>query len=214
MSPPETELPTWDMRMMLLIHSALLRDFSLIRDALDGPPTTALVQRWRLACDILRHHQRAEDVSLWPLIESCAADDSDERAVLDAMLSEHGMIDPLVDALDESLIEGGDPAAARAQLDALIDAMRSHFAHEESDAMPILERLVPVADRRTFERQQRESIDPDQRLMFFPWLTDGAEEADAEFVWTKLPWFVRRLVKGKGERQYRELTMAAFGEGE
>lgn len=212
MSPPETDLPAWDMRMMLLIHAALLRDFKLIRESLDEPPTSALLARWQLARDILHHHQQAEDSSLWPLLESRAADDDEARGVLMAMQSEHREIDPMVAVVDESITQGADLAILRRQLDRLIAAMQAHFAHEEQAAMPLLARSVPLAQRREFERQQRESIDPEQRLMFFPWLVDGADTADAAFVWTTVPWFVRRLVRGKGERQYRELTLAAFGE--
>lgn len=212
MSPPETDLPAWDMRMMLLIHAALLRDFNLIRESLDEPPTSALLARWQLARDILHHHQQAEDSSLWPLLESRAADDDEARGVLMAMQSEHSGIDPMVAVVDESITAGIDLAILRRQLDRLIAAMQAHFAHEEHAALPLLARSVPLAQRREFERQQRESIDPEQRLMFFPWLVDGADTADADFVWTKVPWFVRRLVRGKGERQYRELTLAAFGE--
>lgn len=212
MSPPETDLPAWDMRMMLLIHAALLRDFNLIRESLDEPPTSALLARWQLARDILHHHQQAEDSSLWPLLESRAADDDEARGVLMAMQSEHSGIDPMVAVVDESITAGIDLAILRRQLDRLIAAMQAHFAHEEQAALPLLARSVPLAQRREFERQQRESIDPEQRLMFFPWLVDGADTADADFVWTKVPWFVRRLVRGKGERQYRELTLAAFGE--
>ncbi len=212
MSPSETDLPVWDMRMMLLIHSALLRDFNLIRDALDDAPTTALLERWQLARDILHHHQQAEDASLWPLLESRAADDDEARGVLMAMQSEHGEIDPLVATVDESIEQGVDLAILRRRLGTLIAAMQAHFAHEEQAALPLLARSVPLARRREFERQQRDSMDPEQRLMFFPWLVDGADSADADFVWTKVPWFVRRLVRGKGERQYQELTLAAFGE--
>lgn len=212
MSPLETDLPAWDMRMMLLIHSALLRDFELIRDALDDPPTGALLQRWQLARDILRHHQQAEVCSLWPLLESRSADDDEARRVLAAMASEHSQIDPIVATVDKSMADGVDTAVLRRQLGTLISVMQAHFAHEEQAALPLLARTVPLARRREFERAQRDSIDPEQRLMFFPWLVDGADGADVDFVWTQVPWFVRRLVKGKGERQYRELTLAAFGD--
>lgn len=214
MSPTKTDLPAWDTRMTLLVHAALLRDFTMIRDAALEPPTEALRARWRLASDILRHHQQAEDQRLWPLLETadCA---SQAAEVLRAMREEHSGIDPLVAAVDESLSAEGqaDPVVVRARLDILITALREHFAHEERVAMPLLADVVPIIRRREFERAQRDSIDPEQRLMFFPWLADQADSADVEFVWTKVPWFVRRLVKGKGERQYRELTVAAFGEG-
>lgn len=214
--------------MMLLIHAALVRDVGRIQAAV-GSVSPGLVARWEFDRDVLINHHTAEDNKLWPLARGRAEDDLDALAVLEAMEAEHAKIGPLIEKIDAGFAAavdvgsgvgpgsgpgdglGGSGSELSDHLGSLVRLMKGHFAHEERDAIPLLSRTIQLEERQEFERSQRDSFQPDQRILFFPWVTDGASQVDVDYAWGILPWFVRKMIKGKGERKYQEFTAAAFG---
>lgn len=152
-----------DMQTMYLMHHAFRRDLDAFSEAVRNTPVddretwALLADRWDLFADVLHHHHSAEDDLIWPALMSLGT--SDDVAVLEAMAAEHGEIDPLL----ESCANGFRKLAQRADEDtraalavrvcAARESLRRHLAHEETEAIAILQRLITPAEWEEIERQ-------------------------------------------------------------
>lgn len=151
-----------DLSGMFLMHRAFRRDLNRFLVAVPATPYgdrvtwRRLARRWTFLGDVLHKHHRVEDAGLWPLLRSRAAD---ARVVLDAMEAEHARIDPLLTRCAEGFatMAGGGSAASRAALTAnvteLHDALSAHLAHEEYDAMALVQAHLPPAEWETVDRE-------------------------------------------------------------
>ncbi|MFG2042448.1 hemerythrin domain-containing protein [Dactylosporangium sp. NPDC048998] len=145
-----------DLTGMFVMHWAFRRDLDRFAAAAIHTPVEdqaawrALARRWSLFRHVLHDHHTGEDEGLWPALRSSA--DAAGAAVLDAMAAEHHDIDPLL----ASVAEGMDRMAAtpdpdaRAALEVRVVAARErlgrHLAHEERDALALIQRHLPPAE--------------------------------------------------------------------
>ncbi|WGY01028.1 hemerythrin domain-containing protein [Nocardioides sp. QY071] len=187
-----------DMTMMYVLHHAFrrdVRDFRAVAAALptdDRPAWQRLASRWQLFTSELHSHHTKEDEILWPLLaeRARAADDVDSLRVLDDMESEHTTLDPLLTSCDAgfSALAGHPDADQLSDLhtDLLADladldrALDRHLGHEESAAVPILQRYVPGEEWEVVERERfrgRPSVGHARR--FLPWIFKGLDESAA-----------------------------------
>jgi hypothetical protein len=142
-----------DLTVMFLMHRGFRRDLDAFGRAVPATPIgdratwSALEERWQVFAQILHDHHAGEDAGLWPLLleRVDAARDGEGRAVLEAMSAEHGRIDPLLDACGAGFrrMAGAPDAAARDALALDLEATRehlgAHLAHEERDAMRLVQ---------------------------------------------------------------------------
>jgi hypothetical protein len=145
-----------DLTAMLVMHWAFRRDLDRFVAAVAGTPVTdrapwrALGRRWALFRRMLHEHHTGEDTGLWPALR--ARTDPSGQAVLDAMEAEHHGIDPLLDAVTDGLDRLATAADddARAALEVRVVAARErlgeHLAHEERDALALVQDLLSPAD--------------------------------------------------------------------
>ena len=142
-----------DMQMMFVMHHAFRRDLDAFAAAVQGTPASerrtwrALAERWELFAEVLHEHHSVEDDRIWPALVELG--DLGDLAVLEAMEAEHGEIDPLL----ESCAAGFRRLARRADEDARSalavrvcaarESLRRHLAHEENDAIAIVQRRMP-----------------------------------------------------------------------
>lgn len=160
-----------DLTLMWVMHRGFRRDLGRFARAAAATPVEdratwrLLYDRWRLFATVLHHHHTGEDAGLWPLLmeKVDAAGDAAGRATLEAMAAEHGDIDPLLAACSVGFarLAGTADAVARTalvrDLDASRDHLERHLAHEERDAMAILQRHLQHAD---WERIGTEFFEP------------------------------------------------------
>ena len=130
----ETEQPLVDIRDMLVVHTALLREFRLAPDAVRRAATDDHRAVRRVAihigflCDLLHHHHEGEDELLWPpMLQRCSAE---VRELIACGEKQHEMLDAALISVREQLAEwhqhpNGDTA------DALTDALRRLHAELE-----------------------------------------------------------------------------------
>jgi hypothetical protein len=150
---------------MYLMHHAFRRDLKNFAAAAARTPLQAretwraLQRRWARFGEILHSHHHVEDAWLWPLLARKAEGDPAARETLQAMEAEHALIDPILrscSALLARLAQGAD-AAARAELSRQLafarDVLGAHLAHEEREAMALVQRLLTVEDWAVFEKQ-------------------------------------------------------------
>lgn len=164
----------------------------------------ALAGRWRRFFDILHKHHTGEDTGLWPLLlaRADAAGDTAGRATLEAMEAEHTEIDPLL----QSCTAGFDRLAERADADvrealevrvvALSERLSQHLAHEERDAMTLVQRYLTHADWERIDNEYfKSSYGPRDMPFIAPWalhrlpadrftqVRDSMVGRPLEFVW-------------------------------
>lgn len=180
-----------DQTGMYVFHHALRRDLARLEAAVrqtpvgDLPTWRGLDRRWRLLVTVLHHHHTIEDAAFWPPVRARldAAGDRAGCELLDEMEAEHAQ-------LDAALAAGTDAAAAMAShpcsdhrnaLDVRVTAARStllgHLAHEEAQALPLLQRVMTPEDHAAAEAAARAGY-PARLLPFLlPWSTEGLPSA-------------------------------------
>jgi type IV secretory pathway VirJ component len=169
---------------MYVMHHAFRRDLDAFSSAVRWTPADAtatwrlLADRWELFAQVLHEHHAGEDTALWPaLLERGTAEDV---ATLEAMEAEHAEVDPLL----ESCAAGFRRLATRPDEDARAalavrvcaarESLRRHLAHEESEAMAILQRVLTPGEWQAIDEeafQQKVGLAHAARLV--PWAAYG-----------------------------------------
>ncbi|MCF3941011.1 hemerythrin domain-containing protein [Gordonia tangerina] len=192
--------------MMYLMHYAFRRD--LYQFARTAPRTPvddhatwqALHKRWALFRDTLHHHHTGEDQWLWPLLGSRSS--AAEQQTLAEMEAEHGVIDPLLAAGDAGfarLAAGADDAARLELADTLRrthDRLIAHLAHEETDALALVQRHLSPQEWTDLEAKFGEDSSLTDLFRVAPWAIKGLDGGDLRSVRTHVPkpvWLIARL---------------------
>ncbi len=172
---------------MYCMHFAFRRDLADLtvavpRTPLDDTATwRALRRRWAFFAEVLHHHHRVEDEHYWPALTEAVAgagDDAD-RSLLAAMEAEHAS---LASALT-SCQQGFELVAARGATDdreALTQALRGlrlgleeHLAHEETGALPLVQRVMEPAAYAEVERAVATAYPVRLVPQLVPWVLYG-----------------------------------------
>ena len=206
-----------DMFMMYLMHFGFRRDLSAFAAAAAATPTAdrdtwvALAKRWDVFAQMLHHHHSGEDAGLWPTLME-RTDDAG-REVLEAMEAEHGEIDPILQACEAGfarLASGADEDTRNALVVRLCAGRQSlgrHLAHEETEAIAIIQQVLSDDD---WKRLEAEHFKPKMTLSLLlsaiPWLMDNLPPAGrAKAFAAGAPWqrAVWRLTRGGFARRER-----------
>lgn len=213
-----------DMTMMYVLHHAFRRDVAEFRGAaartqVGDAAWAALRRRWELFTSELHAHHTKEDEILWPLLadRARAAADAEALRILGEMEAEHGVLDPLLRSCDAgftALATRGDHdlhddlLADLAELETVLD---HHLAHEESAAVPILQRYVAGEEWAVIERERfrgRPSVAHARR--FLPWVFKGLDtEAASRVLAIGGPGM--RLLLASSRRSFSRQEAALFG---
>jgi hemerythrin-like domain-containing protein len=142
---PSDRSPAVDVRDMLVVHTALLREFRLApmavtRTATDDRKQIARVcEHLRLLCDLLHHHHHGEDTLLWPKLQARVP--TTVAGVFDDIAAQHEELDQTVSDVRARLETWTtDPPAGDALADALTrlhDLLRDHLDLEERAVLPL-----------------------------------------------------------------------------
>ena len=102
-----TPLSAEDLEVVHLIHSALRRDTERLADfaqrwrTADPGTHDALLLGWHGFSTELHTHHSIEDVYVWPFMRPRLAHDTAAMEVLDAMETEHAVIDPALAEIEK-----------------------------------------------------------------------------------------------------------------
>lgn len=181
MPSKSTLLSEDDLELMNILHDAFRRDVDRLARAAARPggadpeARAALLLGWHGFSRELHHHHQIEDTYIWPLMRRKLADRPDDVAVLDDMESEHELIDPALAAVEQALAEpDGERGVLADRVDDLAGILRSHLAHEERDALPLIGQTITA---REWSKMNRDSM----RGMSYRWITE------------MVPWVVEDL---------------------
>jgi hemerythrin-like domain-containing protein len=211
------------MDVMYVMHHAFRRDLAAFAAAVPVTPLSdrdtwqALADRWALFAEVLHEHHTGEDTGVWPFLMDRA--DAQGRATLTAMEAEHAEIDPLLEACAagfEVLATRPDEderAALAVRLVAARESLGRHLAHEETDAIALLQELMTPAD---WHRIDEEHFKEGHGLGYFarlvPWAAHGLPRdvrarvfAEAGKPFEVLWWLTRRGFERRERRAFRYL---------
>jgi hypothetical protein len=169
-----------DMAMMYVAHHAFRRDLDAFCRAVRATPLTdrgtwrLLLRRWELFSIALHHHHEGEDRWLWPVLIERA--EPQERVLLEAMEAEHAEIDPaleqcvagLRDLVERADADGREALAIR--MTATKEALFRHLAHEETDTMALLQRVLQPEDWHAMDTKFQRSFTVRQLAWAVPWI--------------------------------------------
>jgi iron-sulfur cluster repair protein YtfE (RIC family) len=186
-----------DLTGMYMAHHAFRRDLARFAVAARQTPVDdvevwrALAVRWEQFSGILHHHHTTEDDVLWPqLLEIVdATGDTAGRETLEAMEAEHDLIDPLLQSCADGFaaMAHGPDAATRDRLAATTETARDtlshHMGHEETEALPLVQRLLSAEGWERVEKAAGSGKSARDLLFLVPWVADGltSEQLEAAF---------------------------------
>ena len=170
-----------DMTMMYVMHHAFRRDLRALTRAAQATPLgdrvawRELDRRWRLFAYVLHHHHTGEDDGYWPLLAGRVSEA--ERPVLAAMEAEHHLIDPVLEQCADLFLRltfDRDQTARRTLVRAMERAwplLDDHLAHEEREAIPLMQRYVTSEEDERIEREHFRAGVPLRRVLdVVPWV--------------------------------------------
>ncbi|KXF85698.1 hemerythrin [Rhodococcus ruber Chol-4] len=189
-----TALTDDDMVVMTLLHAAFRRDVGRLANVAQtyGTETDevhdALLVGWHGFSRELHHHHRIEDTRIWPLMRRRLADRPDDLAVLDDMEAEHSLIDPTLAALEEAFDDREHgPEQVPHRIDDLVELLRSHLAHEERDAFPLIREVITAPEWHALSTAAVKELSYSEIAQVGPYVVDGATPEQARLVLSELP---------------------------
>jgi iron-sulfur cluster repair protein YtfE (RIC family) len=157
---------------MYAIHDAFRRDLDRLVATSTQASRPEVLQLWAIFCEQLHLHHTGEDEVIWPKLHAVATLPG-EVVIVDAMVGEHAAILPLV-AQVGACYSSKDGRGLAANLSQLRELLAAHMAHEEHDALPLIERLLGKQGWDAFVHHMAEAQGPKGAAVFFPWLLEGA----------------------------------------
>jgi hemerythrin-like domain-containing protein len=185
-----------DMSGMYLAHHAFRRDLRRFAAAARNTPVDdaatwqALDRRWTAFATILHHHHTVEDEAIWPpLLARVAADgEPGDRATLEAMEAEHDLIDPQLEACAEGFaaMAAAPSSVTREKLAAdtaaIRDSLAQHLEHEETEALPLVQRHLTTEECEHAEKRAGSGVSLKQLAFVVPWMAEELDPAVIERV--------------------------------
>jgi iron-sulfur cluster repair protein YtfE (RIC family) len=182
---------------MYAAHDAFNRDARRLRSVVREGRTTdpALRTGWETFKNQLHIHHTIEDTTLWPPLRQKVGEPG-EVAVLDAMEAEHSLIDPLLARIDAAFASAAHAGLAESA-DELASALGAHMAHEEDEALPLVETYLGTQGWDAFRNEIRKTQGLKGAAEFLPWLLDDASADITKRVLGELPAPARLLYRTK-----------------
>ena len=199
-----------DMEIMRILHDAFRRDGARLARAaetygtVDEETHDALLLGWHGLSSGLHHHHTIEDTHIWPLLRRKLADRPDDLAVLDAMEAEHARIDPTLAAL-EAAFDDRDalPDEVAERISDVLELLRSHLAHEERDAFPLIRRHITSQEWAVLNKASMKELSYGEIAQLGPYILDGAPPDDVRRVLTEFPGPLRLVHRFWWNPRYR-----------
>lgn len=182
-----------DLGVMLAAHRAFRRDVTTLaraatRDNLRDPVRRVTVGAgWEMFRRQLLLHHEAEDAGVWPVLRARLAEHA-ALSVLDEMVAEHSLIDPLLAAVDQAFDDERLPLGD--VIGELASTLGGHLDHEERDALPLIGATLTDTEWLGVMAALEPAPDLGELL---PWLVDGLPTSDTADVLAMFPpWLTER----------------------
>lgn len=145
-----------DVRDMVLVHTAMLREFRLAPAAVtrtspaDRRRAVAVADHLRFVCDLLHHHHQGEDELLWPKLRERSGPAA--LQVIEAVETQHEEIDATLRRVELLRVAWGDDPSAEhrdrlaTELERLHVVLRDHLDLEERALLPLAATLLTLEE--------------------------------------------------------------------
>lgn len=155
-APGLPDRPLVDVRDMLVVHTAMLREFRLAPAAVQRAPleagrrVKAVERHLGFLCDLLHHHHAGEDELLWPPLRARLPDTA--GALIDVADAQHTAIDAALDGVNRGRRDWTERRDVDSR-DALIGQLRTlstllaeHLDAEERTLLPLAAAVLTDAE--------------------------------------------------------------------
>jgi iron-sulfur cluster repair protein YtfE (RIC family) len=194
-----------DLTIMIAAHDAFRRDLTRLArtaSAANDPARRQSVQAgWELFKRELHVHHTAEDEIIWPALRPRLAYSPAALSVLAAMEAEHGLIDPLLAAVDAQFAATGSDRVADV-IDALTSALTGHLRHEERDGLPLIGVALTAAEWRGVGRKMASKNGLAASAEMFAWILDGTDRDHSKATLAQLPPPLRLLYRARWKPRF------------
>jgi hemerythrin-like domain-containing protein len=208
---------TVDMRLMGVIHRALLRDLSRMEAVLAEPEVSparraAITEHslWLMA--LLRAHEEVEDRALWPRVRSAAPE---ATRVLDEIERDHRAIGDLIAEVEASTRRWHSEPDAQSELHVAVGFLQGvivpHLRRKELRALPHAARVLTTEDWQAYARTRAEGKSRGRLATEAHWAIDGASPEDVRAVELRNPVTQRLSPARWYGRRYRAAAAARWG---
>lgn len=196
-----------DLNGMRTVHAGLRAEFGRLAEVFAQPRDPAhadlLEEQLALVLALLHDHHRHEDDQLWPLLLGGAPS---SKAELDELEAEHGQLDPLIAAVEDSTRPRDERALALAELQLFL---RRHVDHEERIAFPLMRRVLTPAHLAADRRKAVADFRRHGVALVFGWLASCLDDDLLAKSMAEQPLLVRVLFRlfwwPSYQRRFREL---------
>ncbi|GAB1817228.1 hemerythrin domain-containing protein [Herbidospora sp. RD11066] len=201
---------------MYVMHHAFRRDLRDLTRAVPATPLTdreawaALARRWTGFATTLHHHHTIEDTSIWPRV----LERVDAHAVMAAMEAEHARIDPLLERCAEGfhgmtlIPDARTRDRLAADVTAFRDLLDAHLTHEETEALPLVQRHLSQAAWAESEKAARAEFKFGDLAFTVPWTTLGIPADQFDVAFAEGGWMIRLLLAITRRRFQRDHRVA------
>jgi hypothetical protein len=186
------------------VHEAFRRDLGQLLATTAS--RRAVRARWNVFCDQLRFHLGAEDAALWPPVQVKLTGDPADLALVEAMVDEHRLIEPVLTAIDEAFTVNTSTEHLRKLLTRLQTTLSSHLAHEEAEAPPLINEIMSKGEIARITRTITRMGGRKQAAVMMPWALADASADIRGLVLRQLPATWRVLYRAVWLPRYRRNT--------
>lgn len=216
---PTTEAP--DTRDMIVVHTALRREFQLAPGLVRGTPVgdtarvSTVVEHLKLITGLLHLHHAEEDRLLWPKLLDRAP--TQVAAVVTLMRTQHEQIHALVASV-EALVarwRGGAGAAVRGDLADVLEQLSrvldEHLADEEEHILPLAARWLSASEWNQLGEAAMAQLPQKKLPLLFGMLMYEANPDVISAMLAHAPLLPRLLMPVLGPRAYARHARTLHG---
>ncbi|MEH3153816.1 MAG: hemerythrin domain-containing protein [Gordonia paraffinivorans] len=213
--------PAVDVRDMLVVHTALLREFRLAPGAVRRVHADDPRQRDRvddhldLLCTLMHHHHEGEDQLLWPLLRKRLA--GEDAAMLDVVEAQHAGIDAALGRVDvaraawRETVDAMTTGRLASALDDLFVALRDHLEVEERSVLPLAAVHLDPAEWHAVGEAGAAAVPKSSMPLVIGMFAYEADPAVLRDMLRPAPAPVRILMPRIGPRVYARRALAVHG---
>lgn len=159
---------------------------------------------------LIAHHTH-EDRIFFPALAAKAGEDAMH---LDELMTQHGQLDEVLDAIEKGFGELADPASdfeatrnnLTGELSTMVEHLTTHLDFEEKTALPMFASEMSPDEYTKLEAQARKATPREQASFMVPWLVEHASPEQQKALYRLAPPF--RILNLLNRRRYRRLDGA------
>jgi iron-sulfur cluster repair protein YtfE (RIC family) len=125
---------------LVKLHDGFRRDLAELRRTSSLSPS--LREHCLTFCEALHAHHTGEDDVLFPHLDGLHPELAD---VLARLRGEHQAVGRIL-AQIRTLLDAGDPAGTRTELDRLAGELEAHLDYEEEQLVPLLNKMIDIPE--------------------------------------------------------------------